>query len=219
MPDTLGSPFQRADTLHLRPAHAVFQRLGNQWPQPKDSIFHLRDTPLTDTVSRIAQFALQMPLGQLLQSPLLGKHPPGFEHRACFFDKGEVTPEIILPKMRQQDVRLSAPGPEQTGHQCIATLPGLLEQLLHYQQPGVAAGLNDIVDCPRALGDYQRLVQPLDPDRVTDAIVRRVGCMSRVVFVGLDPVYRQFQRLHLHGICPGDFRRGRLTIHQLLLSW
>ena len=121
----------------------------------------------------------------------------GFQALFECHDSGGLVPEahlaalFVFDKVGGQDMALRAPRPKQHHELAVARIPRLGPQLLHHEQPGVAAGLDDEVRLAGSAGYGQWRPQTASADRLLDVIELDVHRPAWVVLVGPDVVDRQ----------------------------
>ena len=137
------------------------------------------------------QGVLQRAQGQ--RPALLGLQPGLQRH-----DPGGAVPEahvaalFVFDQMGGEHLCLRPPWAE---HHHQATEPrilGLGPELPQGQQPGVAAGLDDVVRLARSLRHGERAAQPAGTDRLLDVLELGVPGAARVVLVGADLLDAEF---------------------------
>ena len=92
-----------------------------------DGVHHLGNTRLGDAISGTAEFCFETPLRDHIETEFFGKQFLRFANSARLIDEGKTSPQVVFPKMRQQDIRFAAPGFEQARYCGKTWITGLSE--------------------------------------------------------------------------------------------
>ncbi len=92
-----------------------------------DGVFHLGNTRLGDAIPGTAEFCFETPLRDLIETELFGKQFLRFANSTRLIDEGKTSPQVVFPKMRQQDIGFAAPGFEQARYCGKTRITGLGE--------------------------------------------------------------------------------------------